>query len=254
MADHDHAWETGNEYHYHVHSRTLTNLEEVTKRYSGILIKGVLIVQATSPDTLQAEISKPRYARVHRELPDGWTAEIPRETLEPRELPMSGKPFKIKLKHGVIRDLLVEKDVPIWEVNVLKSIVSQLQVDTQGVNRIRSSGTQVPDDEHPFAMFRAMEDSVSGKCEVLYDITPLSESVLHDAPELVPLPRLHDGEQHIDIMKTKNYTRCEQRMCYHFGIVDRKKWSPISNNGYVSVSMKFEFESVRLARKMSLTG
>ncbi|XP_019887836.2 uncharacterized protein LOC105281428 [Ooceraea biroi] len=235
LADHDHAWEKGTEYRYLVHSRTLTDLGELTKEYSGILIKGDLIVQAISSDTLQAVISKPRYARVHRPLLDGWDSWIPVETVEPRELPMSGKPFKIKLKHGLIRDLMVEKDTPTWEINLLKSIISQLQVDTQGENKIRSRSTQVPDDEQPYAMFRAMEDSVAGKCEVLYDIMPLPETTLHERPELVPLTTR--GDDHYLITKTKNYTRCEQKMRYQFGIGGKMKWSHMSNPsnaGYVS--------------------
>lgn len=236
MADYDHGWQTGKEYKFDVHSRTLSDLGDVSKEYAGILMNGVLIVQATSPDLLEAVLSEPKYARVHQELPE-WSVKFPKGELEYHELPISGKPFKIKLKHGLIRDMLVEKDVPIWEINILKSIVSQLQIDTQGENRIKSKSTQVPNDEQPYAMFKAMEDSVGGKCEVLYDIGPLLESNLYDHPQLVPFPDLRGDGEHFDIIKTRNYSKCEQAMGYHFSIGGGKTWSSISDDGYISVSI-----------------
>ncbi|XP_025073621.1 vitellogenin-2-like [Pogonomyrmex barbatus] len=234
VADHQNGWETENEYHFRVQSRTLTALNKLAQQFSGILINGALIVQVKSPDTLQAIISKTQYAPVHQVLSEGWDSEI--TDLEFRELSLSGKSFEIKLKHGVIRDVLVDRDVPTWEVNLLKSIVSQLQIDTQGENVIASRGTQVPDENQPFGSFRAMEDSVGGKCEVLYDITPLRDDVIFKQPELMPLPNLRGDGYHFDIIKTKNYTRCEQRMAYHFDIAGKANWKPGSNDGVLSRS------------------
>lgn len=184
-------------------------------------------------------MSKGQYAEIHKKLPNGWDSEISDQFLELRDLPITEKPFEIDVKYGVIRDLIVEKNTPTWEVNLLKSIVSQLQVDTQGENAIRGRSTQVPNDGgEPYGMFKAMEDSVSGKCEVLYDITPLPDYMLHIKPELVPLPELKGDGFHIDVIKTKNFSRCDQRMDYHFGITGQTNWEPGSNeNGkFLSVS------------------
>lgn len=209
-------------------------------------MKGLLTVQAKDSNRLTAKLSKPssQYARIHTDLPEGWESHISDRMLELRELPISEKPFEIKLKHGVIVDLIVEKDVPTWEVNLLKSIISQLQVDTQGENIIKDvakdPSIQIPDDNEPYGSFKAMEDTVSGKCEVLYDITPLAEHVIHMKPELVPKPELKGDGLHIDILKTKNFDRCDQRMNYHFGITAETNWEPGSNkNGkFLSVSIE----------------
>jgi len=231
IADHHHAWETGNEYHFLMQSRTLTALNELATQYSGILMKGDLIVQVKSSDTLQAVVSKPQYVPVHKILPEGWDSEV--IDLEFHELSLSGKPFEIKLKNGLIREVLIDQDVPTWEVNLLKSIISQLQVDTQGENMITSKVTQIPNDNQPFGTFKAMEDSVGGKCEVLYNITPLPED---EAEILVPLPNLRKDGHHINITKTKNYTRCEQQMTYHSGIFGKMNWKPGFNEKLLSVS------------------
>lgn len=233
VADHHHAWETGKEYHFLIRSRTLTALDNLARQFSGILMKGDVTVQAKSSDILQAVVSKTQYAPVHKLLPEGWDSEI--TNLEFDELSLSGKPFEIKLHNGVIRNILIDQEVPTWEVNLLKSIVSQLQIDMQGENMRANRDTRIPDDNQPFGQFKVMEDSVGGKCEVDYHITPLSEDVLSKMPELVPLPNLREDGRHIEITKIKSYNRCEQRMAYHSGIFGKwMNWK--SNNKALSVS------------------
>lgn len=236
MADNNYAWETGNEYQFLIRSRTLTALDNLAPEFSGIVMKGILTVQVRSPDTLQAKVSQPIYASVEKLLLERWDSTIPDSMLTLVKLPLSEKPFTIKIKHGVIRDLLVDKTVPIWELNLLKSIVSQLQIDTQGENAITNK-SQIFEDEQPFAMFKTMEDSVGGKCEVHYDITPLPKNVLLNSPELASLLN-HHSDNYLEITKTKNYNRCEQQMGYHFNMNGKKSWKSESNSndGFLSVS------------------
>lgn len=121
---------------------------------------------------------------------------------------------------------------------MLKSIVGQLQVDTQGENAIKVNSVQVPTDDEPYASFKAMEDSVGGKCEVLYDIAPLSDYAIHKTPELVPMPTLKGDGRHMEIIKTKNFDNCDQRINYHFGMMTNSRWESGTNkNGkFFSVS------------------
>ncbi|XP_035723486.1 vitellogenin-like [Vespa mandarinia] len=226
-----HAWKVGEEYQYLVRSRTLTGLKTLSDQYAGILMKAILKIQCNSPDTLRAQLLKPQYAQIHKKLPDGWDSHISDQMLEHKHLPLSGEPFVIKFKHGVIRDLIVNKNVPTWEVNIIKSIISQFQADTQGENLKGSKNTQIPEDDNPFASFRVMEDSVSGKCEVLYDIVPLTEAIIQHHPHVLPKPELRKNGEHMYVTKTRNYDKCEQRMDYHFGISGNTKWeSDIRNN------------------------
>lgn len=201
-------------------------------------MKALLTIQVKDPQMLTAKLSQSQYARILKSLPEGWDTEISDQMLELRDMPLSGKPFSIKLKHGVIRDIIVERTVPTWEVNILKSIVGQLQLDILGENAIRTIETQIPTDQEPYGMFRVIEDSVGGKCEVLYDITPLPEQVAHTQPELVPIPKLKGDGQNIEIRKSKNFDKCDQRVNYQFGITGNKHWKAGSNkNGkFFSVS------------------
>nr|QPN77961.1 vitellogenin precursor [Centris tarsata] len=229
-ADFEHGWKQGNEYTYLVRSRTLTNLGTISDQHAGILLKATLRIQVKDPNTLVAKLEDFKQAGIHKSLSDGWDTEISDRMLDLQDMPVSGTTFEIKIKHGVIRDLIVEGGLPTWEVNMVKSIVSQLQVDSQGENVIKSKNTQVPSDSDPYGSFVVMEDSVAGKCEVLYDITPLPSHVINARPELVPKPELLTDGHHIDITKTKNFNNCLQRVNYHFGITGETNWEPGSNS------------------------
>ncbi|KMQ94517.1 vitellogenin precursor [Lasius niger] len=225
---HQHAWDSRHEYKYLVQSQTLTTMDD-QQRTSGIAMKGVLIVNPQSAYTLHARIPKLQYVRVNEQGPHEFETKISQMSNEKfDDVPISGKPFEIAVKHGVIRDIMVDSDVPVWEVNLLKGIVGQLQVDTQGENSISSSSNQIPDDEEqPFASYKVMEDSVGGNCEVYYDIVPLSEDLLNDQPDLVPLPHLDQENQKpnfIEVRKTKDYQKCKQRQAYRFNQFGSPSW------------------------------
>lgn len=117
--------QTENEYHFLMQNRTLTVLDKLAQQFSGIFMNGIVIIQIKSPDILLAKVTKTQYAPVYKALPKGWESEI--SDLKYHELSMSEKSFEIKLKQGVIREILIDQDVPTWEMNLLKSIVNQLQ-------------------------------------------------------------------------------------------------------------------------------
>lgn len=203
----------------------MATFNQQSKYFTGILIEGRLRVQPKGENALRAQVSEPMYSQIYTRLDNGWDSEIPQNQMNLQTLPLSGKPFEIKTKNGVVRDLIFDKDVPTWEVNILKSIVSQLQVDMQGENAEKSERNQLPEGKHPFAKYKTMEDSVSAKCEVLYDVSPLSVDTLQNKPELMPMPKLNENGEAILIIKTKNFANCDQRMGYHYGINERKHLS-----------------------------
>lgn len=52
----------------------------------------------------------------------------------------------------------MNKNVPIWEVNILKSIASQFQLDTQGKNLEKSKNNYAPSSQDsPSAVYKTME-------------------------------------------------------------------------------------------------
>ncbi|XP_063977532.1 vitellogenin-like [Diachasmimorpha longicaudata] len=217
-ADHNYAWNTENEYHYIVESRTFGGLPKVSDQYTGVLLRGVLKIQPQNEGTLLAKLSKVEIASIHAHLPKGWDSDIPESVQKRQPLITSGKPFAIKMENGIIKELIFSKNVSTWEVNLHKSTISQLQIDTQGDNMIPSRSNLPPsDDKSSNAMFKTMEDSVGGNCEVLYDINTLSEAQVDQFHHLPGKQFRSEGEIY-EIMKTKDYVKCEERVAVHFGI------------------------------------
>ncbi|KAK9500938.1 hypothetical protein O3M35_002099 [Rhynocoris fuscipes] len=230
LAATEHAWKNGNQYQYEIRGRTIAGLHQVENQFAGVVIKGKLQVQPKSDDTINIQVQQLQQADIHANLSDGWSTYLHDHELNYKPLPISEKPFELQFKNGVIDKMYVDKNLPTWEVNILKAFASQFQVDTQGENLKPSKMNQVPtEDQQPIGVYKTIEDTVTGECETIYDVSPLPEYVLQSQPELAPLQHLKGEGQFIDIVKTKNYSNCEQRMAYHFGLTGLTDWEPASN-------------------------
>ncbi|KAJ8680081.1 hypothetical protein QAD02_015868 [Eretmocerus hayati] len=223
------GWEDGKQYLYKVKSRTMAAVNQQSNQYAGILIDADLKLQVHGGNTLRATISHAKYAQIHTRLDKGWEAEIPESQMQTRDLPLSNKPIEIKVKNGVVKDLVVNKHIPTWELNVIKSIISGLQVDAQGENKLKSEGKEKSTDKTSYESHKVMEDSISGKCEVIYNISPVTSRLIQSKPELVPLPELLNEGGLLLVSKIKNYSNCDQRISYNFGINRENNWEPGNN-------------------------
>ncbi|MCY5962160.1 hypothetical protein OV760_27675, partial [Salmonella enterica subsp. enterica serovar 1,4,[5],12:i:-] len=128
------GWKAGSQYSYELRGRTLTGLSQAADQYSGVNIRAKLQIQAKSDDVLSLQVQNAEFAEIHSNLSSGWTSEIPDDRLHYTKLEMSNKPFEVILQNGVVDRMVVSKDTPVWERNMLKAIVSLLQVDTNGEN------------------------------------------------------------------------------------------------------------------------
>lgn len=192
----------------------------------------------------------------------------------------NSKPFKIQLKNGVIRSLSVDKSMTNDEMNQLKGILSQIQIDTKGQNVIKCKYNHLPSSNGVNAVYKTMEETVTGKCETSYELGPVPSYLANTQTSWVPMPHLNqhrsgnsgnagnsgnngngnngnnngnnnnnnygsgyngNNEQYYEIVKTKNYSNCEQRMGYHFGINGMNEWKPNTNQmgDFFSVSKIF---------------
>uniref|UniRef100_A0A224XFX9 Putative vitellogenin 2 n=1 Tax=Panstrongylus lignarius TaxID=156445 RepID=A0A224XFX9_9HEMI len=230
LASAEHGWKNGNLYRYEVRGRTMAGLHQVADQYTGVLVKGKLTVQPKSDDTLNLQVHTFEQAEVHANLSGGWSTFIEDSGVSYKKLPVSDTPFELKLKNGVVDKMYVDKNLPTWEVNVLKAIASQLQVDSEAKNLKKSRVNHVPVEGQTIGVYKTVEDTVTGECETIYDISPLPQYVLQSRPELVPLPNLIANGQVIDIVKTNDYNHCKQRMAYHFGLPGLTNWEAASNH------------------------
>ncbi|EFA11425.1 Vitellogenin-like Protein [Tribolium castaneum] len=218
FASENPGWNNNYHYVYEVRGRSLAGLNQVSNEYSGIIFKAQLYIQPRSDGNLGAKISNAQYAKIHEELSEGWETEIPDSQVSYQQLPLSSKPFQIGLYKGVIRNVMVDKQIKNWEANMIKSIVSQLQLDTKATNLIPSSINILTQEDSNTAVFKTMEETVTGVCETLYEIHPYPEYVLQSKPWVVPHKHLIEDGDVIEIVKNKNFTHSEQSPSYHAGL------------------------------------
>lgn len=78
---------------------------------------------------------------------------------------------------------------------------------------------------------------VTGECEVLYDVSPVPAAILKAQPMLAPLD--NGSQPIIQIFKTQNFSNCNQRPVYNFGLEGFEGLKPGANAGsFLSVSIR----------------
>lgn len=197
----------------------MTAIPDLKNQWAGVVMRGKLTIRPQSNDVLVGKLHAVDYANVHDELMHGWDEDIPEEKLTYRTTEMTDKPFEVRLRNGIIHSIAVDKTMTNNDLNQLKAALSQLQVDIRAENAIKSRHNQfLEDGDSKQAMYKVMEPTVTGKCETLYDISPLSEHLIEMHREWEPLTEKLAKGMHYRIVKTKNYDNCKQRLGYHFGV------------------------------------
>lgn len=228
MATSNHAWKRNTKYEYRVSGRTLTGFTDVSAEYTGVLLKAKFVVQQKRDGSLIGQVLDGQYAQVFTNLPDGWRSHVPSSDANYKPIPWSGKPFEIKMRYGVITDLLVDSDIEQWEGNMLKGIVSQIQVDAWGRYSVNSSINQQPEEVMRSRVFTTMEETVTGRYETLYEINKLPDYAAQMEPYLVPYAKIQD-DNFLEIIKTKNFSRAERKAGYYYGLGEMPDVDPLSN-------------------------
>nr|UXX33469.1 vitellogenin-like protein [Holotrichia oblita] len=224
------TWRPNSEYVYQVRGRTLSSFSEKSDDYSGVLLRGELIIRPESEEVLTAKFRDLESAEVLSNLPDGYETDIPKSRLRYKKLQLTTEPFQIIIKNGVVVDLVVDDDVNNHEANIIKSIISQLQLNVNGENVMESRMNQLPEKGESNGIFKTMEETVTGKYETLYELNPLPKYILQSEPQWVPLPELvGDNDEIIEVAKHKNFSRAEQLPSYHYGFSGMGDFEPSTN-------------------------
>lgn len=169
------AWKNNHEYKYDVETRTLTALPELNQQWVGLVTRARLTIRPQNDNVLIGKVSQPEFAEVHHQLTNGWDMDLSGQHLAYHQMPMSEKPFEVRLKNGAIHSLAVDRTMTNDQINQLKAIISPLQADTNAQNEIRCKHNQLPEQNGNNAVYKTMEPTVTGDCETLYDISPLPE-------------------------------------------------------------------------------
>lgn len=228
------AWRANTEYKYSVHTQTLTAIPKLKNQWVGIFTKADLTIRQLAKDKLIGKLHNGQYSEFHDSLENGPTQYKPANELQYQPMEMNAKPFEIRMDNGIVHSIAVDKDMTNVELNRIKSIVSQLQVDIRARNAIDSELNHLPrnndaDDNNNQAVYKVMEPTVTGKCETNYDITRVPMYLAQNYPETNSRVTLGKSDSVYEVMKSKNYSNCEQSMGYHFGVSGLNDWKPNTN-------------------------
>lgn len=80
----------------------MTGLHQVADQYVGIVMRAKLSVQPKSDSELVLKVNNAEYADVHANLTGGWNGYIPDSKLSYQQLPISSKPFELRMKNGAV--------------------------------------------------------------------------------------------------------------------------------------------------------
>lgn len=135
------------------------------------------------------------------------------------------KLFKIHLRNGVIDTLSVDQTMTMKQINQVKFIASQFQVDTKAQNLVRESGNYQQSDRNTNNYYTTMEPTVFGVCKTIYDISHLPEYLAYAKYDTIPSLSKYAGEDEvIEIVKNTNYKDCNNEQAgYNADIIDRKQ-------------------------------
>lgn len=225
------AWNKGIEYKYQYQTRTLSAIPDLANQYTGIITRGYVTISAKNQNTLVGKIIDAEYATLNDVLPRGYKTQFGPNQLKYQPFPVQRtKPFEIFLKNGgAIKHLAVDKTVTNDEANQIKAIASIFQVDVNGAFKIHSSQNSMPEKNEINGAFKTMEPAVTGMCETLYDVSELPRYIVQTRYTWAPMPEMNEEENLIEVSKSANYSNCDVRVGYHFGINGMTDGKPNSN-------------------------
>ncbi|WP_266164831.1 open beta-sheet domain-containing protein [Escherichia coli] len=234
-ADQD-AWSKGYLYQYEVKSKALTALHEVANQFAGVQIEGNLYAQLINLTTLAVQLEDFRVAEVHQNLSGGWDAELPEGQFQ--KFPLPSNVFYLNYTNGVITNITVSKEVPLWFINWVKGQASVFQLDIRGTNRINR---QVPGGDSD--IYWTMEDVVTGQCQTQYVYAPYPKYAALSDDDISHENWKNDNNLYT-VSKSVNLTKCEKRPGYTWGLNSVTRLEPVENSMGETLSRSLNAEAV----------
>nr|AAB03336.1 vitellogenin [Lymantria dispar] len=210
-------WQNGKQYLYEVNSHTLSHFYEGTS--SGNAFKANFIIRVTAQGLLQAKLEEPRRAQFHQKLDNKM--QIPAD-LKYTNVVNLDQPFEISFDGGRILSLRLPEVLSVANENLLKGLISTLQVDLTNYRLVNRSQDSY-DKNSQQGLFSKFETDVTGDCETVYSVSPVNAEWRREVPHFA------SDSAPIQITKSKNYNRCHQCIIYNFGVPRGALWTGIAH-------------------------
>ncbi|XP_059469237.1 vitellogenin-2-like isoform X2 [Neocloeon triangulifer] len=230
LAVAENGWRVKQEYVYAIEGRSVAGIPQLKHQYAGMHFRGNLRIQNQHAAVVVMKLKNMTFTKIHANMGKGWWHPIPNteeELSRFQELPDSGEPFIARFEQGKIVRLVVSSRMPTWEVNFIQSIISHLQqnLGEQSGSKFRASKSDLQADD---SMFNVMEDSIVGRCEVMYEFSPLAKTLVNrDNPQWFKI--CGKTREFVEVTKTWNYTNCEHLAQSNYGVPNIKNCVPGGN-------------------------
>lgn len=173
------------------------------------------MIRVLAPGHLQAKLQNPTQTQIQGVLDIN---NVPSD-LKYEPVPKIDEVFEIFVDGGRVLSLKVPSSLSSANVNILKGLISALQVDLSTFGHVDSFPNNF--DKNTFqGLFKKSEADVTGDCETLYSISPISVEVRRSLQSF--------AEDPIEITKSKNYDSCKKRVGLGFGVPEGAVWNGLA--------------------------
>ncbi|KAJ8707493.1 hypothetical protein PYW08_010745 [Mythimna loreyi] len=227
-------WQVGKEYVYDVQSYTWTKFQNSDS--NGNAFKTQFVVRVEKPGILQAKLERPLYAQIKGQMDiNNAPSDLKYQTVKDLD-----EVFEISVDGGRILEVTVPNSISSSNERILKGLVSALQVDLSTYGHVDTFPNSF-DKETFQGLFKKTEADVTGDCETLYSVSPVSVEVRRELPVF--------AEDPIEITKSKNYGSCKKRVGVSYGVPEGAVWNGIAYGNDERQFIKHTSESRLLAGK-----
>jgi hypothetical protein len=226
---HRYGWSPLTESVFRFESQVLKGIPEIRNtQYAGLKITAQVRVQAFQDYTLRVKMEHPRFVTLNGDIslteanriianggPHSGAKDVSLGSFQ-RYLE---EPIVVHLKRGLIENFFVSRDEPVSVTNIKRSLLSQLQLDVTGSQRIEADVTQMGRAQG--AYHKVLEESVVGKCHTMYNIIPMTPARVIDLErawedeereaQLTPSERgkkACEDKTYYEIIKTRDLDHC----------------------------------------------
>lgn len=229
-------WQVGKEYVYDVESYTWTKFENSDS--NGNAFSAVFVVRVEAPGKLIAKLQNPVYSQFQGQIDINDAPDSSDLKFEPVQ--NFDEAFEIFVDGGRILKVAVPSSFSTNNENLLKGLIGGLQVDLSTYGHVHNFPNSY-DKETYQGLFKKTETDVTGECETLYSVSPVSAEVRRELPAFAVEP--------IEITKSKNYGSCKKRIVFAFGVPEGAVWKGIAHENDETQFIKHTSESRILAGK-----
>merc|ERR1711872_986277 len=214
---------SGKEYEFDYKGKLLSGIPELDTHFAGLMIEGKIILQSLTTETYKLALKDVKYSKFNEKLTGSAEYQNWRHLITPegQQIPSEFErvlksPIEFSMSNGEITKIKVSEVEPTWAINLKKSLISLIKIQTptgghdltqNQIVRGKSLASLPP-------VWKVMEEGVDGKCENIYDVAELPEYMLEEvAPGLVDIKKC-EGKKIYQILKSRNADKCVEKSLF----------------------------------------